>query len=147
MTGHTPGRWYFGNDGRDGPPIVMVTGAVAVGCDTAANRICNVLSQANKDGLLTFAKNDPERDANARLIAAAPETAAERDGLREINAELLEALELATHELNAIRARDGHPVSYQFGPNGPIRIDLCTDEWWDELTEKCFAVIAKATAS
>ncbi len=71
--------------------------------------------------------------ANADLIAAAPE--------------LLEALELATHELNAIRARDGHPVSYQFGPNGPIRIDLCTDEWWDELTEKCFATIAKATAS
>ena len=32
--------------------------------------------------------------ANARLIAAAPETAAERDRLREINAELLEALQV-----------------------------------------------------
>jgi len=31
--------------------------------------------------------------ANARLIAAAPETAAERDQLREVNAELLAALE------------------------------------------------------
>ncbi len=31
-------------------------------------------------------------EANARLIAAAPETAAERDRLREINAELLAAL-------------------------------------------------------
>jgi hypothetical protein len=33
-----------------------------------------------------------ENDANARLIAAAPETAAERDRLREVNAELLAAL-------------------------------------------------------
>jgi len=34
----------------------------------------------------------PEIRANAALIAAAPETAAERDKLREINAELLKAL-------------------------------------------------------
>jgi hypothetical protein len=33
-----------------------------------------------------------ENDANARLIAAAPETAAERDRLKEVNAELLAAL-------------------------------------------------------
>jgi len=32
-------------------------------------------------------------EANARLIAAAPETAEERDRLKEINKELLEALE------------------------------------------------------
>ena len=32
--------------------------------------------------------------ANARLIAAAPETAAERDRLKEVNAELLAALKL-----------------------------------------------------
>lgn len=31
-------------------------------------------------------------DANARLIATAPETAAERDRLKEVNAELLKAL-------------------------------------------------------
>lgn len=34
----------------------------------------------------------PEGDANARLIAAAPETAAERDRLKAINAQMLEAL-------------------------------------------------------
>ena len=34
----------------------------------------------------------PELVANARLIAAAPETAAERDRLNELNAELLETL-------------------------------------------------------
>ena len=37
--------------------------------------------------------------ANARLIAAAPETAAERDRLRESNAELVEALEEAVRVL------------------------------------------------
>lgn len=35
---------------------------------------------------------EKERIANALLIAAAPETAAERDKLREINRELLDAL-------------------------------------------------------
>ena len=35
-----------------------------------------------------------EGKANARLIAAAPETAAERDRLRKVNAELLKALRL-----------------------------------------------------
>ena len=45
-----------------------------------------------------------EQDANARLIAEAPETAAERDRLRAVNAELRTALQLciacdsSTHE-------------------------------------------------
>jgi len=38
--------------------------------------------------------NETEALANAQLIAAAPQTAAERDKLKEINAELLEALEM-----------------------------------------------------
>lgn len=36
--------------------------------------------------------DQPDREDNGRLIAAAPETAAERDRLREVNAELLAAL-------------------------------------------------------
>ena len=36
---------------------------------------------------------EKDNEANARLIAAAPETAAERDQLRDINADLLAALE------------------------------------------------------
>lgn len=36
--------------------------------------------------------NKAEREANARLIAAAPETAAERDRLRELCGELVERL-------------------------------------------------------
>ncbi len=45
-----------------------------------------------------------ECEANARLIAAAPETAAERDRLREINKDLLEALTLR-------RMEDGYNAS------------------------------------
>ena len=39
-----------------------------------------------------------EADANAHLIAAAPKTAAERDRLREVNAELVKALKWYRHE-------------------------------------------------
>ena len=53
-----------------------------------------------------------EVEANARLIAAAPETAAERDRLKAINADLLAALEemivwcqLGDHSEEVIRAR------------------------------------------
>ena len=49
-----------------------------------------------------------DNEANARLIAAAPETAAERDRLKEINAELLEALEWALDviEYNQLKVDD-----------------------------------------
>ena len=48
------------------------------------------------------------KSANARLIAAAPETAAERDRLKAINAELLEALSqmLARSECAVSTARE-----------------------------------------
>ena len=70
---HTPGPWHVGvktaHHGRDiyGPhgESVAITDDVATFPETAY--------------------------ANARLIAAAPETAAERDRLREVNAELLAA--------------------------------------------------------
>ena len=52
-------------------------------------------------------RQGPETEANARLIAAAPETAAERDRLKAEKAELVEALERledytsrATNDLN-----------------------------------------------
>ncbi|KKN77921.1 hypothetical protein LCGC14_0354860 [marine sediment metagenome] len=58
--------------------------------------------------------------------------------------EMREALELATHELNAIRARDGAPQHIEWDRGDPAQVSSCTDEWWDELTEKCLAVLAKA---
>ena len=57
---------------------------------------------ATVDKFQIIAKLDyPSADANARLIAAAPETAAERDRLREVNAELLAALKDAVSALDA----------------------------------------------
>lgn len=76
---------------------------------------------------------EKEMEANARLIAAAPE--------------LAEALRLATQELNAIRARDGAPQHIDWYRGQPMQSSSCTDEWWDELTEQCFAALKKAEGS
>ena len=47
-------------------------------------------------------KQPADHQANARLIAACPETAAERDQLREVNAELLYELEQACLSLDEL---------------------------------------------
>lgn len=72
-----------------------------------------------------------EAETFARLFAAAPE--------------LLAALQKATHELNAIRARDGAPQHISWDRGHAIQTDGCTHEYWNALTEECFAAIAKAT--
>ncbi len=59
--------------------------------------------------------------------------------------DLVEALKLATHELNAIRARDGAPQHIDWHRGQPLQTDSCTHEWWNELTERCYAAIAKAS--
>lgn len=68
---------------------------------------------------------------NARLIAAAPD--------------LLAALKKATHELNAIRARDGAPQHIDWGPKGPMQTNGCDPEYFDALVDECHATISKAT--
>ena len=50
-------------------------------------------------------------EADARLIAAAPETAQERDRLKAINAELVEALERTVCALEEV-AEDGGTIIY-----------------------------------
>jgi hypothetical protein len=53
-----------------------------------------------------------EAEANARLIAAAPETAAERDQLRALNADMLAALrEYDAYMSRFYRDTDGGPMS------------------------------------
>jgi hypothetical protein len=72
-----------------------------------------------------------EMEANARLIAAAPA--------------LLAALTKATRELNAIRARDGAPQHISWDRGHAIQTDCCTHQYWDALTEECYAALAAAT--
>jgi len=55
------------------------------------------------------------KEANARLFAAAPQTAAERDRLREINRELLEALEES--QWGGFDRRSGKPCCPMCGGN------------------------------
>ena len=54
---------------------------------------------------------DNERKANARLIAAAPETAAERDRLKEINSDLLAALERIEQQLDYGQTEAAHKTA------------------------------------
>ena len=61
-------------------------------------------------------------------------------------AKLREALEPATKELNAIRARDGAPQHITWERGQPIQLHGCDPDWWNELTEQCFAALA-ATSS
>jgi hypothetical protein len=70
---HTPGPWIV-----DGVEVYALDD-----CEfhSVADASCNYTC-----------RDEVEAIANARLIAEAPETAAERDRLKEINVELLEAL-------------------------------------------------------
>ena len=79
---------------------------------------------AGTDNRVAFLASDGNL-GTARLIAAAPD--------------LLVALRYAWHELNTIRARDG--VAYHRRDEMPY----CTEEWWDELTEKCASAIEAAS--
>lgn len=85
MTQHTKGPWEVKEEEAD-KPYLRIRGC-ALG---RKYKIANVLYFTDQQD---SRKEKDEVLANARLIAAAPETAAERDRLKETNAELLEALE------------------------------------------------------
>ncbi|KKL72790.1 hypothetical protein LCGC14_2081400 [marine sediment metagenome] len=57
---------------------------------------------------------------------------------------LVAALEKATHELNAIRARDGAPLCIQWGPNGPMQSFQCSEDYFYDLVDECHAALEKA---
>ena len=76
-TQHTPGKWYVEQSGTS-PAYIIADGA------GVHATIAEVIGRWHLS---------PEIKANARLIAAAPETATERDQLRASNAELVAALE------------------------------------------------------
>ena len=109
MTKHTPGPWHVTSDVEPGS-IKIIGGP----------------KQYSIAGLY-FTGYPQDTEANARLIAAAPETAAERDRLREVNADLLAALEDIRNAYQ--RHFDVMPVAWQT---------------FDNIAE---AAIAKATQS
>jgi hypothetical protein len=105
MSAHTPGPWtacdpdFFGGIAINGPDGGL---AIAAVCNGEMRKMAGQLE---------------EHQANARLIAAAPD--------------LLGALKNAVHELNAIRAADG-------APRGVDR------DYFGALVDNCFDVIAAA---
>ncbi len=122
MAEHTPGPWIaelnrssFGPNGR-----FTVCKDVTSGERTLICEMPHAFARRSQAA---------ESEANACLIAAAPE--------------MLEALRLAAKELNAIRARDGAPQHIDWHRGQPLQTSSCTEEWWDELTDKCFAAIAR----
>lgn len=86
MSKPTPGPWYADKNGNiwRRPIADLYENGGSVAGDKP-------LAMATKGW---YGKNEQGYpiEANASLIAAAPETAAERDKLKEINAQLLEAL-------------------------------------------------------
>lgn len=76
---HTPGPWKI--DQRDSNTSARIGSAVDLQASGLVARV--------------YGNNPQHMEANARLIAAAPETAAERDRLKAVNADLLAALESA----------------------------------------------------
>lgn len=93
-TKHTLGEW-------EGDRYVLIT--VPNGENVSVEEI-TVKSKIGYHGFTTVAYVFGK--ANARLIAAAPETAAERDRLKEVNAELLEACKRALIYVNAGKPED-----------------------------------------
>lgn len=84
---HTPGQWEVLDD------LNYARGDISVGKGLTHHVICNV----------AYMKPIEERNNNARLIAAAPETAMERDRLKNLNRELVKNLEtlLYMHKVSA----------------------------------------------
>lgn len=127
---HTKGPWAFEElAAKDGDGYVLTT---------EGNRV----EIAHHGGAYSMGLPRAEVLANARLIAAAPETAAERDRLREVNAELLDALDnLLTYdrvERPAFRAKP------EGAPHSSVRILQDKLIW---LEDQARAAIAKAKAT
>ncbi len=113
MTEHTPGPWHYSNpiDGRDIPYRID---------DSEGHHLADV--HDNHYGYALPAKD------NACLFASAPETAAERDRLKVINAKLL------------LFAKQSERVFSDLA-NGTNR------SCWVEMRNKATAAIAKAEGS
>ena len=95
MTGHTPGPWHQGGISY----AEHVEDGVVTHTTEPTTSIYGPRAAPDHQSGPCVARD--VRLADAPLIAAAPETAAERDRLREQNAAMLEALKAAVPKLQA----------------------------------------------
>lgn len=100
MTEHTPGPWIYESETK-----------------TIRSKPANywLASMDSWDGAVN-------NEANARLIAAAPETAAERDRLKDINADLLAALEAAVARVELAVREEQRPIMVAWLPSARAAI-------------------------
>lgn len=49
---------------------------------------------------------------------------------------LIQLLDDVYNELNSIRARDGAPQHIDWFQGQPLQTSSCTEQWWDELTNR-----------
>ena len=103
-TKHTPGPWHW------------TTGDEA----THAELLPDGAPEIAHDSILYHGADWSIKPANARLIAAAPETAAERERLKALNAELLEAAKAALAKI----CGDGWDGSLGHHPDNPLPTQL-----------------------
>ena len=132
MSNHTPTPWNY--------KVAIMPNGIEKSFDCAI---------VDGDGHIiaeTFGKVAYNRGTmkGAYLERPAPANAAHIVRCVNSHDQLVEALRLATNELNIIRARDGAPQHIDWDRGQPIQADGCTKEWWNELTEKCFAALALA---
>jgi hypothetical protein len=123
----TPGPWYVSQVGLTNGGERPIT--------TEDGRICTVDCQTPFKRGEGWQSECEVREANARLIAAAPETAAERDRLKEVNAELLEVLRLIADQALRCEIPEG------YGP------EFRSEEWdagYDAAISSARAAISKA---
>ncbi len=80
---HTPGRWYYDEE-------------------TQTVRAPAVIGDGHWFTVATCDRRNDNNDADARLIASAPETAAERDRLKALVIKLLTNVELAKVAIGAL---------------------------------------------
>ena len=128
----TPGPWYP----KPAPYGWDVWGNLDDGKDTWVGPVQRIISPHARIGNSRAIEAAwDETEANARLIAAAPETAAERDRLKEVNAELLEVLRLTADQALRCEIPEG------YGP------EFRSEEWdagYDAAIRSARAAIAKA---
>ena len=108
QTQHTPGPWILAPEKYQGQYVIHID--KPQGDENMATFIALVLDAG--EPMTTYISNEEEARANAHLIAAAPETAAERDRLKAVNAQLLDPLKaaLAPFDNNQTRNPDGFSV-------------------------------------